>query len=104
MLNPKSGSNAIKLKHLVFGSYNPIIGWFLNNPNIGWFKSDPNIGWFKSDPNIGWFKSDPNIGRFKSDPNIGSIHKSKFWIACSNYRLNHPMYGLLEHKTEVVFL
>ena len=85
-MNPKSGSNAIKLKHLVFGPYNPIIGWF---------KSDPNIGWFKSDPNIGWFKSDPNIG---------SIQESKFWIACSNYRLNHPMCGLLEHKTEVAFL
>ena len=33
-----------------------------------------------------------------------AFHESKFWIACSNYRLNHPMYGLLEHKTEVVFL
>ena len=66
----------IKLKHLVFGPFNPIIGWF---------KSDPNIGWFKS------------------DPNIGSIQESKFWIACSNYRLNHPMCGLLEHKTEVAF-
>ena len=44
----------------------------------------------------------PSFG--SSDPNIGSIHESKFWIACSNYRLNHPMYGLLEHKTEVVFL
>ena len=91
----KSGSNANILKHLVFGPYNPIIGWF---------KSDPNIGWFKSDPNIGWLKSDPNIGWFKSDPNIGTNHESKFWIACSNYRLNHPIYGLLVHKTEVVFL
>ena len=24
-----------------------------------------------------------------------AFHESKFWIACSNYRLNHPIYGLL---------
>ena len=95
LLNPKSGSNAIKLKHSFFGPYNPIIGWF---------KSDPNIGWLKSDPNIGWLKSEPNIGWFKSNPIIGSIHESTFWIACSNYRFNNPLYGFLGHKTNVVCL
>ena len=58
LMHPKTGSNEIKLKHLIFGPYNPIIGWF------------------------------------KGDPNIGSIHESNFWIACSNYRLNHPIYEL----------
>tara|TARA_B100000780_G_scaffold218482_1_gene157615 strand:- start:178 stop:360 length:183 start_codon:yes stop_codon:yes gene_type:complete len=53
LLNPKSGSNAIKLKHLVFGPYNPIIGWFKSNPNIGWFKSDPNIGSLFMNPSFG---------------------------------------------------
>ena len=53
---------------------------------------------------FGFGPYNPIIGWFKSDPNIGSIQESKFWIACSNYRLNHPMYGLLGHKTEVVCL
>ena len=52
-MNPKSGSNAIKLKLLVFGPYNPIIGWFISNPNIGWFKSDPNIGLLFMNPSFG---------------------------------------------------
>ena len=43
-MNPKSGSNAIKLKHLVFGPYNPIIGWFKSDPNIGSNIMDPIFG------------------------------------------------------------
>ena len=52
-MNPKSGSNAIKLKHLVFGSYNPIIGWFKSDPIIGWFKNNPNVGSLFMNPSFG---------------------------------------------------
>ena len=54
-MNPKSGSNAIKLKHWVFGPYNPIIGWFKSDPNIGSFKSDANVGSPFMNPSFGWF-------------------------------------------------
>ena len=40
----------IKLKHLVFGPYNPII------------QSDPNIGSFKGDPNVGSPFMSPSFG------------------------------------------
>ena len=43
-MNPKSGSNAIKLKHLVFGPCNPIIGWFKSDPNIGSLFMNPSFG------------------------------------------------------------
>ena len=43
-MNPKSGSNAIKLKHLVFGPYNPIIGWFKMDPNYGSLFINPSLG------------------------------------------------------------
>ena len=43
----------IKLKHLVFGPYNPIIGWFKSDPNIGSFKSDPNVGLPFMNPSFG---------------------------------------------------
>ena len=52
-MNPKSGSNAIKLKHLVFGPYHPIIGWFKSHPNIGLLKSDPNSGSLFMNPSFG---------------------------------------------------
>ena len=43
----------IKFNYLVFGPYNPIIGWIKSDPNIGSFKSDPNVGLPFMNPSFG---------------------------------------------------